>query len=160
MAFDPISREEADKPREYPLLQPGSYHFSVKSAKSKFSANGNDMIVLELEFFNDGKSYIVFDYLVAIENMAWKVRHFADAVGLDKQYEAGLFSATMCLGRKGLAEVGIKAPQPNPNGGMYPQKNVVVDYLLIESNNAGFNVTKPVEVPAKTTEFVDDDIPF
>jgi len=154
---EPISREQSDEPRGYPLLDEGVYKFVVAKANFRNSAKGNKMIELQLCVYdNNDKAYIVFDYLIAQENMRWKTRHFCDAVGLDKQYEAKEFNEYMCPGREGYVELKI---QPAKDG--YAAKNAVLDYCMTDKGLVKSDLAPPNNTTPKATNgFVDDDILF
>ena len=75
--YEPITAEQVEKERQYPLLDPGIYNFQVIESTFKTSSTGNPMIVLKLMIWDkNGKEFIVFDYLVGTNGMAWKTRHF------------------------------------------------------------------------------------
>ncbi len=130
------------------LIPAGEYMFEVIEATEKTSKNGNDMIALKLSVHADDYARGVFDYLVDIESMAYKIRHFADATGLLPQYEAGQLSADDMIGVTGKCKI---AQQPEKDG--YPAKNVVKDYV---KRPAGAAAVKK----SATAEVADDDIPF
>jgi hypothetical protein len=156
--YNKISREESDKPREFPLLEPGIYQFEVKKAQMKTSQSGNPMVALELNVWGGTEYFTVFDYLVGTEGMSWKIRHFADSVKLDKEYEADNMLPTMMIGRSGLVDVGQQEAKPNPKGGMYAPKNVVVDYVLTMQGHTKSDLK---DAPAvQKEEFKDSDLPF
>lgn len=155
--YKKMSREESDQPREYPLCAPGIYPFTVKKAQAKMSQGGNEMIALELIVLCDHIEYTVFDYLVGTETMAWKIRHFCDAVKLDKEYEDDSFDALMCRGRSGFADIGKQEAKEKPGGGMYAAKNVVLDYVLTQGGHLKSDLSVP---PKKDDDFKEDDLPF
>lgn len=120
------------------LLPEGEYDFVVKDAQDTLSKAGNEMIKLKL-CVSDNR--IIFDYL--LEAMSHKLKHFAQAVGLDDKYNAGGFEAADCIDRRGrcliVKEEGI---------GNFGPKNSVRDYCK----------ANPVNV--KQEDFTDDQIPF
>jgi hypothetical protein len=91
----------------------------------------------------DGKSRKIYDWLVSTEGSAYKIRHFAEATGMLKQYEAGELPASAMKGKTGRCEVVIKKSDG------YPDKNAISDYLGTSDGSA-----------AKTPALVDDGIPF
>lgn len=129
------------------LRNPGEYDFAVLEAEEKLSQKGNEMVELKIQMEDsEGRRFTLFDYLVSIDSMAYKVRHFAEATGLLPEYEKGDMAAEYMIGRTGRCKVGVQ-----PAKGAYPAKNVVADYIAIAGSPAP---------AAKTAELVDDEIPF
>jgi hypothetical protein len=119
MRFEPKTEEQCGMA----LLKPGECEFEVKAATDETSSKGNDMIKLTLECYDaDGNKAVVFDYL--LEAMAAKLRHFARAVGLYDEYDAGELSAADCIGRTGKCK--IKHDKATAQD---PAKNAIVDYI-------------------------------
>lgn len=127
------------------LVQPGDYPFKVKFAEAKTSQAGNAQIKLVITLLVDGRERNVFDYLMTIESMLFKLRHFCYAVGLDVAYEQGTLRPEDCVNRTGTCTIGIKEDKT----GKYPPANVVLDYLKAE------NIQHKAAV-----EIFDQDIPF
>jgi len=152
MRFTPKSEEEITAAN---LLEGGEYPFEVADAEEGQSKSGNDMIKLRLKVLGpDERQYGVFDYLVGTEGSAYKVRHFAESVGLLPQYEAGELEAISLIGRTGYCQVGI-----DDKNKAYPAKNVIRDYLAKVSAASGSGV--PSNKPkGQAPAMVDDDIPF
>lgn len=133
------------------LRDPGEYDFLVTEATDKLSAKGNEMVELKLQMEDsEGRTFTVFDYLVSIDVMAYKIRHFAQCVGLMDQYDAGDMAAEYIQGRTGKAKVGVQ-----PAKGQYQAKNIVTDYIpapLVSSSSTVAN--------GRTAAELDDEIPF
>jgi hypothetical protein len=157
MRFNPKSDSELNN---YGFLDEGIYNFEVTEAKDRVSKNGNDMIEVKLKVWSkEGKEHIVFDYL--LEAMAFKLKHFADTAGLAAKYEAGELSADDCLGKCGKVEIFLQPGNMRPEGGYYPDKNSVKDYVMTDKGATKVlteallrNIGKPKE------EFIDSDLPF
>jgi hypothetical protein len=151
MQFIPKSEEELNE-----LFQPGRYIAEVFKAEEKTSKSGNEMIELQLKVYsqNMSETRLVFDYLVDIKSMAYKIKHFCDSCGITKIYESGKLSAENCIGKSCQVVLIIKEDKE----GAYPPKNAIKDYVKkVESNQ------KTVEVPGfgqGTVESNNDDIPF
>jgi hypothetical protein len=146
MNFKPKSREEIES---MGLMKAGLYPFQVSTAKDKTSKNGNEMIELNLEVFdNEGRAFHIFDYL--LEAIPQKLFGFCSTVGLEPQYHSGILSSNDCIGRTGYVEIDIQKGAPNPTGGNYPDKNSVKKYLTKPSANNLKN----------NTQDFDDDILF
>lgn len=150
MRFTPKTETEVASSGLWPK---GEYDFEVVEAVDGESKAGNDMTTLRMFIFNDnGEKRTVFDYLVATEGGMFKVRHFAEATGLMRQYEAGQMDADDMMGRTGRCKVAIIKDK----AGQYPDKNGVVDYVKREE--------KPSSRPAPSRQMakadLDDEIPF
>lgn len=156
--YQPLTEEQCEKARQFPLLEPGVYDFQVLTSEEKKSQSGNDMISLKLKIRDkNGNEFNVFDYLVSSENMLWKTKHFCDSVELFTDYQDGTFNGYKCFHKTGKALIGIQKGKDKGDGTFYKDKNVVEDYVTSDSgieqiNNKNFNV--PV------SNFKDDDLPF
>lgn len=149
-----MTEEQCEKERQYPMLEPGIYNFTVSKAESKRSKSGNPMIELTLKVFdNNGKEFNVFDYLIAMPSMNWKIRHFCDSVGLTKEYESGKFDEYLAVGRSGKVDIVFQKGKAKDGGGFYKDKNAVEDYVMTDQGAQKYNAA-PVD------DFKDDSIPF
>ena len=85
-----------------------------------------------------------------MESMAFKLRHFCVAVGLEKQYDAGSLEPVDIVSRGGLCKIIVKPPK-----GEYGPQNEVKDYLKVEAKVAG-------NAPPRAAQAVAEDpsIPF
>lgn len=120
MRFSPLSDSAIE---EANLLPVGEYSFNIISASEKINSKGNDMLVIELEVYdNNGKGRKVTDYLV--EAMQFKLKHFASAVGVLRSYDAGTLSAAELGGLAGRCMIQIE-----PAKGEFKAKNCVKDYI-------------------------------
>ena len=147
MRFQPQTEAEIS---EGSLLPKGDYTFEVLEAVEKTSkASGNDMIALKIGVHHNDSVFGVFDYLVAGEKTAYKVRHFADAIGMIDQYEAGSLDASELVGKAGKCKIDTQAAQ---NG--YAAKNVVRDYIKRGESAVS---SKP---KSKTDDDLNDPIPW
>lgn len=146
MRFVPKTEEEVSNF----TVPEGVYDFEIVNAIDTVSkSSGNDMIKLMINFYdNEGKLKSIDDYL--LESMAYKLRHAAEACGLLKKYESGELEAEDFVGKTGKFKLVISKGRPKPDGGVYPDKNDVKDYII------DGKATKPV----KAKPAVDDGIPF
>lgn len=155
MKYDPMSDEELAKIEEENLLQAGIYDFEVSTAKDTFSTKGNDMTALELKVLdNDGRERKVFDYLVAVKAFAFKIKHFAYAVGLEARYQGGELIAEDMIGRTGKCKIIIQ-----PAKDQYRAKNAVADYVTSKEANGAMAAASVTAVRASQEPF-DDQVPF
>lgn len=146
MKVEPKTEQQV---QEDGLLVAAIYDFEVIGAEDTTSKSGNDMAIAKLLIVdNEGKSHKITDYLVAIESMAYKIRHFADSIGLLPLYEKGDLPASMMIGRTGRCKIIIT---PAKDG--YRAKNTVSDYVKSSE------VVKTAGKPA-TAHDLDDEIPF
>jgi hypothetical protein len=161
MKFNPISEEEAEA-QSSDLWPAGEYDFEVREATEKESSAGNDMTELELWIYDKhGSRRLVFDYLVATEKSAWKLRHFAASCGLLPQYQKGVLMANEMVGRTGKCEIGIRKQEG------YADKNTVRSYLKAAATGeqaqervpGSSRIKSPGRVKAPAGD-IEDDIPF
>lgn len=151
MKCDPKTDQELAKLEEENLIPAGVYDFEVYSAKDTFSKKGNDMTELVLTVLdNDGVERKVFDYLVSVDAFAFKIKHFAQATGLEAEYQSGSLPADLMLGRAGKCKLAIQAAK---NG--YRAKNTVADYIKSAEALAAVAASVAASKPA-----FDDEIPF
>jgi hypothetical protein len=129
------------------LLPAGEYPFTVRVAQETISkvkpdgSGGNPMIALQLEVYDDdGKGRRVNDYLM--ESVAYKLRHFAYAVGLGSQYERGELHASDMQGLSGRCLIKIE-----PAREQYNARNGVKDYCKVDVASAA-GTPAPAPVPA------------
>lgn len=150
--FKPMSEDELSIAS---IVKEGTYNFEVLRSTKKVSKSGNDMCELFIKFYDsDGVTHTIYDYLVfsQIPLNLRKVKHFCDTTGLCEQYSKGEIPDELS-GLSGHAVIGIKKEQPNPNGGMYSAKNIVVDYVKKDSKDIIINNNE-------LKKDLDDDIPF
>lgn len=129
------------------------FHDKDKNHNPLMSKNGNPMTLVKLRVWDtNGQIHPISDYLVDMQQMAFKIRHFAEATGNLDKYEAEQEITGMdCFGKRIKVVIGTQAPQPKPDGsGFYMAKNVVKDYV------------KPLQLvkPEVSGEAFDDDIKF
>lgn len=156
MRVTPLSEKEADE-QSSNLWEIGDYEFQVKSAVEKESAKGNDMFALEVWIFDqDSNKKMLFDYLVNSEKAAWKIRYFAAACGLLREYEKGTLTENEMVDRTGRCTVGV---QPAKDG--YPAKNVIRGYIKQSGSQAAAAPAPKARAlaPAGGGD-IDDEIPF
>lgn len=129
------------------LLEKGDYSFEVISAEDAVSKAGNQMMKLVLKVYdNDGKTHLVYDYL--LEALAFKLKHFCEATGLNDKYEEGKLEVNDCVGKSGKVYLEIQ------ESGLYKPKNIVGDYIVLDKSTEG-------KTPSNSqTTFIDDDVPF
>ena len=143
------------------ILPVGEYDFEVVTAEdtvSKFN-DGEEQIQLNLRIYHDGGVVFLNQWLSP--SKSWKIRQFAYAVGLVKQYEAEVLMAADCLDKAGKVKLG---QYEDKTGTM---RNSVFKYL--ETDSFGFIKTstddvkdalKTFKATAKTESELPDDMPF
>lgn len=120
MNFKPKNDDELNT---FDLFPAGEYDFEVVKAVDDTSKSGNEMIKLEIDVYAiSGKKTRVYDYL--LESMDYKLKHFCEATGLLREYEAGDLTADMCKNRSGRCKLIIRVDAK----GVYPEQNVIKDY--------------------------------
>ena len=128
-------------------LSEGPANFEVSSAQEKVSKSGNAMMELKLRVWDiNGVEGIIYDYLVDIEQMAYKIKHFWESVEFMSVYESGNFSSDDCIGKAGKCELKWKKSKNT----QYPDRMVIADYIKPSNGK-----------PEKNNEnFFNDDISF
>jgi len=144
MKVSPISAAEAIAPG---ILKRGGYDFEVETAIEKTSKANNEMIELMLKVYDtDGKYRMIRDWLVETEGMAYKTRHFAEAVNMLTQYNNGELKGADLIGKTGRCQVGIRKDKT----GAFPDENNIQDYLPAGAKS----------LVSSVIDDMDDDIPF
>lgn len=147
MRFTPKSEEELQIGS---LVEDGTYAYQVIDAKESISKAGHDMIEMKLIIWDkEGREHMLFDYL--LEAMGYKLRHFCESHGMLDKYNSGQLSASDCRDKQGKVDVIVQAGKANPNGGVYPARNSVKDYVVGD-------ISEPVKPTVK--EDFDTDLPF
>lgn len=139
MKFQPQSDEEIKRAMCAP---PGTYDFEVVSAEDKISSKGNPMMVVTIKVFVGGGERTIKDYLM--EKMAFKLKHFAHAIGMAKAYDDGGLDPNTLSGCAGKVIIEVQEQDG------YGPKNVVDDYVV-----PGKELAPPKAAVAKfdSTEF-------
>ena len=155
MQFTPKSEKEI---QEENLLPKGLYDAEVFSAEETTSKNGNAMMVVKMRVFKpSGGETRVTDYL--LESIAYKLRHFAHAIGLGANYDAGELDADDCVRRSCQVEIGIDDKNKD-----YPAKNVIKDYIAPDGDAKSVAKSEPKSIPKAahdpSLDVEDDEIPF
>lgn len=130
-AFNPKTDAEIDAIQNRALLPDGIYPFTVKDFEQKISKSGNEMLQVRLGVIDkDGSERNIIDYLVATDQMMFKLKHFCDTIGFEKEYAKGQFEPSKCVGRSGKATIGIQKGGAKMDGsGYYADKNNIKDYV-------------------------------
>ena len=121
MKFTPKTQQQLDEELLWPA---GTYSYEIINAEDRISKQGNEMIFLKLQIFNDeGSHTFVDDYL--LEAMGHKLRNAARACGLFDKYEIGHLEAFDFLNKTGKVIIKIdKSKDP-----AYSDKNKVAKYV-------------------------------
>lgn len=147
--YTPMSEEAAQQAR-YRLLDDGEYEAVIEKATHKVSSKGNNMLELEITAFDRNNVPVrLKDYLIFTDSMSWKIRHCCDSVDLLKEYEEQKFTPELLVGKATRILVSSQKGQiipveklnGKPPGSVYPDKNVIYDYVKKENQKplvAGF----------------------
>lgn len=155
MKFEPKTDQELAKIEEENLMPAGVYDFEVVGAEDAFSTKGNEMSKVTLQIEDgEGRQRRVIDYLVSTDAMAYKIKQFAEGVGMLAQYQKGEFSTDDMRGRTGRCKIVVA-----PAKGEYRAKNTVAGYLKIGAA-PGNGASPPMGDPRPAAPPFDDDIPF
>jgi hypothetical protein len=129
MNFTPKTEQEIIDAK---LWKKGEYEFEIADGAEKQSKAGHPMIELKLKLSDgNGKNRSLTDYLLA--ETPEKLRHCCSALGLLQKYETGILAADDFVGGRGKLRLGIEKDKKH----VYPDKNVVLDYICSESAKAG-----------------------
>lgn len=132
--FDPMTEDEINS---LDLLENGIYDFEVIKSERKTSKSGNPMAEINLKIWDkEGRVHFIYDYLVFTKQKLpmRKISHFCKAVGLEKEYSEGKVPESL-NGLSGKVELGMQEAKPKPEGGMYPAKNSVIDYVKADAQS-------------------------
>jgi len=141
---------EAESNRNSDIWPRGNYDFEVMAVEEKVSKSGNEMIELRLKVYDaTGNSQTIWDYL--LDNIAYKIAHACEAMGLSDQYAVGELHAEDFIGKTGTLVLYIKKAQ---NG--YPEKNAVADYV---KSRPAARIQPRAKASAGGGD-LDDEIPF
>ncbi len=147
-----------DEIKNMNLLPEGMYQFKVHGVESStadgkqlVSKSGNQMIKITLKVLDaTGRERLITDYLVALESMVFKIKHFCESLGLD--YNKGSFQPNACLGMKGKLQLVIQKGKKKDNSEeYYSDKNSVKDYVPKENADSK---------PKDAKDEFNDDIPW
>lgn len=123
-------------------LKEGMAEFEVIDAEETVAKSGNPMIKIKLNVWDIERNQgTLFDYLVGIDKMAWKIKAFCKAMGHPEQYEAGEINPLFLKGKTGKCILKLRKQEG------YEPSMQVKEYVLVE------------ELTSKD-EFTDDKIPF
>ncbi len=86
-------------------MEPGTYKFQVLRCDQKTSRNGKEYFNLKIRLYIGNKEKIIYDMLFFEGKMIFKTKHFCEAVGLAKNYEAGKLMPYECDGKEGTLEI-------------------------------------------------------
>jgi hypothetical protein len=143
--FAPLSAKELS---EVNLIPEGLYRYKVVEAQETTSQAGADMIKLKVEVYVDGRTKVVYDYLLAA--MMQKLYHFCENNGFLDKYDNGTLGMIDCVGAsKGLVNIATQKDKT----GKYADKSGIKDYVI--DGEPQKSSSKP-----KFEELKDDDLPF
>lgn len=156
MRFNPDDAQELTK------LAEGDYSFIVDSAEDGIAQkSGNEMITLYLSVQIGNRNITIRDHLVNLPTCLYKIKHFAEAVGLLTEYENGELDANMMVDRSGTVHLKYGKPKQTSDGDRRFLE--VADYvkpakpfLLSPVDNA----PPPTEADADAAKQEEEDIPF
>ncbi len=151
------------------VMEPGVYSFQVlevitwdQYGKELRDKNGNDMAKLKLAIRdNEGRERPLFTYITGDGAFAYKLRHFAKAVGMISQYEDAVFDIGSTVGKTGHADIVIKrgTMKTDGSGEMWPDRNDVKDFVVTADGNV-VNHNHSVTPPQVNQELESEDVPF
>lgn len=91
------------------LIEKGTYEFYCQKATAGTSKNGNNTIALELVVYDENKrERIVKDWLVDIDAMHYKIKHFCETTDQLDIYMADEFSPEHCINKRGYVMIDVR----------------------------------------------------
>lgn len=155
--FDSKTDEQIQAMKESTLLEAGEYSFEVRAVTQTVSKSGNQMLEVLLGITDkNGEVRTIKDYLMAIDSMIFKLKHFCEAIGLSEEYKAGNLDVMKCFDRTGRCKVNVQKGKLKSDGsGYYDDKNGILDY--IKSDGTQNHVP---DAGKKVDPNLSDDIPF
>lgn len=140
--------EEEDSMRN--VLDKGEYPFRVRTISKGMTKSGQyEMLTVELGVMdNVGREWTVKDWVVIMDEMGWKLRHFAATCGIIEKYDSDTLEAADFMGKNGVVRITIRDYEDKE--GEIRKSNAVVDYI------------KPgkAKISAPANDFIDDEIPL
>lgn len=128
------------------LLAQGPCSFVIKKAEECFSKSGNPQMKIEMDVTDiDGKVASVYDYIFYSDAAKWKLVSFCKAIDIEDKLLEGSIETYDVLNKRGQLVI----VHEEYNG---EKKNRVKSYLPF--------LEKAMEQIKKSTDLVDDDLPF
>lgn len=159
------------------VMDEGIYPFQVlevilhdKYGQVLRDKNGIDLAKIKLLVWDhENRERIVYTFISGDGNFAYKLRHYAQTLGMIADYENGTFDIQSTEGKSGKANIVIKKGtiKSDGSGEMWPDRNDVKDFVVDAHNAAPIapapqmpetSVTGHLQVP--NDALVDDQIPF
>lgn len=148
MAFKWTVYKENEVEQINSMFVVGECEFQIVFAEEKVSKAGNEMIKVVLDVWDsNGKKIKLYDYIVDIPTMAWKVKHFCESIAVD--YEKGSFSAESIVMKGGKCVTHYR--KEKMDDGSEREFVRVKDYIKNEKKD---------EPHTNEQKSFDDDIPF
>ncbi len=134
------------------VLDKGEYPFLIKSVEETRTKSGiYDMLVIEISVMDStGREHTIKDWVVFMDEMAWKFRHLCSTCGLIDRYESDSIEAKDLEGKHGVVRLSIADYEKE---GETRKVNRVADYVKAGAINAA-------PKNDASASFHDDQIPF
>lgn len=162
--YTPVTEEQAMRER-YKLLEDGYYNAKIETVNERLSASNNPMAEVFLSVYDkNGEVHNMRDYLVFTSKMIWKIKHAADSANLSKEFDDKKFRPKMLEGKNVKVEIKTQSGKEIPEdklkgkapGSVYPDRNVVSDYVMTDKGAVKYDASAPVGGHVD----MNDDIPF
>lgn len=145
--------EQEDQIRN--LLEKGEYPFYVKSIAEKPTKKGtNKMLEVEIGIIDQNeKEFTIKDWIMLdMDEMSWKLRHFAITLNLLDKYENNLLEIKDFVRKSGYVRISVADYEKD---GEIRKINRVADYIKPTQEKCVI-----VQKSIKSNNFIDDDIAF
>jgi hypothetical protein len=149
MKFKSLTEEELQMAS---LVPKGVYDYQVIVAEDKISQAGNEYTSIHLIVWDEsGKEHVIFTNMA----LAKLLKHFCDVNRMQEEYKSeDIPSEKFLMKNGGKVVLDIEGEKPNPKGGFYRAKNIVIDYIASPPGS----MMKPL--PEVKDNFLNDDLPF
>lgn len=154
-----FQKEEAERKERF-LWPAGSIvDYQIVSAETKISSgkktSGEEMFELAIEIYNGAGEKQTIREWIGSWNL-FMLKAICESNNMLAAYEAGEVNAHDLYDKTGKAKLKVEKGQPNPNGGNYPDKNKIQEFLKeAPSKPIAARVTQ-----AQSQDELSDEIPF
>ncbi len=162
MQYTPYTEAEI---KSMNIMEEGIYDFKVIEVITQEhynvplrDKNGNEMAKVKLLIIdNNPFERTLFTYISGDKRFAYKLRHFAQTLGMISQYDGGTFRIEDSLGKTGKANIVVKRGtlKNDGSGEVWPDRNDVKDFV-IEANT----LQSPVVDNPISDNLDQNDVPF
>ena len=135
--YKALNEEEAMEAR-HGKLEAGEYEGIVRESKRSMSKQGNVMADMYISVYDKaGNIHDIRDFLVFTPKMIWKLKHFCDSSGQQKEYSSENFVPESAINKHVRVRIATRKGEEippdrlngKPPGSCYPDRIVIEDYI-------------------------------